>query len=153
MRKKTKQTSQRAVSVNIRIHAPELAEAARLHLDRALYAGLQRFAGRVGNVRVAVLDLNGPRGGVDKSCRIEAKLSPSGRWVRQEVRDANVFVAITLAVQRVKYTVRKALERARVWHTRRDSIRKRAVSAEEEDDVWQRNHNVRLHGLQTGELG
>jgi putative sigma-54 modulation protein len=152
VRQETKQTGQHAVSVHIRIHDPELAEAARLHLDRALYAGLQRFAGRVRNVRVSLLDMNGPRGGVDKACRIEAKLFPSRRWVLQEVRDANVFAAITLAVQRVKYTMRLALEHARVWHTRRDTIRKRAVSAEEEEEVLQRIHNVRLHGPRTGEL-
>jgi putative sigma-54 modulation protein len=117
------QTGQRAVSVHIRIHESELAEAIRLCMDRALHAGLQRFAGKVRNIRVTLQDVNGPRGGVDKSCRIEAKLFPSRRWVVQEVRDANAFAAITLAVQRVKYTVCKASERTRVWQARRGAAR------------------------------
>jgi len=129
------QTVERAVTVHIRIHESDLVDAVRLYVDRALHAGLQRFAGRVRNVRVTLQDVNGPRGGADKRCRVEAKLFPSQRWVMQEVRHANVFAAITLAIQRVKGTVRKVSERSRVWHVRRETIRKGSVSTEEEEEA------------------
>jgi len=132
------QIVQPAVKVYVRMNEPELAEAVRLHLDRALRASLQRFAQRVRNVRVTLQDVNGPRGGVDKYCRVEGKLFPSRRWVMQEECDANAFAAITLAVQRFKYSVRKGLERARVWSAKRETIRKRSISVEAEEKTEQR---------------
>jgi len=144
------QSGERAVSVNIRIQESEMQDAIRMHVMQALDASFQRFSGKVRTVRVTLQDVNGPRGGVDKSCRIEAKLFPSRRWVMQEVRDADVFAAITLAIQRVRYSVRKALERARVWRARRETIRKRPDSAEEEEDAGREIRSATL-GERPGE--
>jgi len=132
---KSMQTTDRAISLHIRIHDSELLDAVRAYVNRTLQTSLQRFAGRVRNVRITLQDVNGPRGGVDKSCRIQAQLFPSRRWVMHEVRDANVFAAITVALQRVKYTVRKAFERRSGWRERRETIRKASVSAAEEEQA------------------
>jgi hypothetical protein len=53
----------------------------RTHIERQLRAALGRFARRVGQVRVFLRDVNGPRGGVDKRCRIVVHLPPAGRAV------------------------------------------------------------------------
>lgn len=126
-------TTESAISAHIRIHEPELLNTVRAYMDRTLQTSLQRFAGRVRNVRITLQDVNGPRGGVDKSCRIQAQLFPSRRWVMHEARDANVFAAITVALQRVKHAVRKAFERRSAWRERRETIRKVSVLAEEEE--------------------
>jgi putative sigma-54 modulation protein len=128
-------TMESATSVHIRIHEPELLDEVRAYVDRTLQTSFQRFAGRVRNVRITLQDVNGPRGGMDKSCRIQAQLFPSRRWVMHEVRDANIFAAITAALQRVKYTVRKAFERRSAWRERRETIRKASAPAEEEDEA------------------
>jgi putative sigma-54 modulation protein len=86
-------------------------------------------------VRITLQDVNGPRGGVDKSCRIQAQLFPSRHWVIHEVRNADVFAAITVALQRVKHTARKAFERARDWRERRETIRKAPLPAEDDDEA------------------
>lgn len=125
------QTTDRAISLHIRIHDFELLDAVRAYMNRTLQTSLQRFAGRVRNVRITLQDVNGPRGGVDKSCRIQAQLFPSRRWVMHEVREADAFAAITVALQRMKHTVRKAFERRIARRERRETIRKASVSAAE----------------------
>jgi ribosome-associated translation inhibitor RaiA len=109
--------------VRIRIYESDLEDAVRSFLDQALYSSFQRFYREREKLRVTLQDINGPRGGVDKSCRIEVRLFPSGRWVMQEVRNANVFAAINLAIRRVKYSMRKSVERARAGRARRETIR------------------------------
>jgi len=126
-------TTERAISVHIRIHEIELLDGVRAYVNRTLQTSLRRFAGRVRKVRITLQDVNGPRGGVDKACRIQAQLFPSRRWVMHEVRDANAFAAIAVALQRVKHTVRKAFERRSAWRERRETIRKASVSAAEEE--------------------
>jgi len=128
---KSMQTTDRAISLHIRIHDFELLDAVRAYMNRTLQTSLQRFAGRVRNVRITLQDVNGPRGGVDKSCRIQAQLFPSRRWVMHEVREADAFAAITVALQRMKHTVRKAFERRIARRERRETIRKASVSAAE----------------------
>ena len=129
------QAMEHSISVHIRIHEPELLDAVRAYVNRTLHTGFLRFRGRVRNVRITLQDVNGPRGGVDKSCRIRAQLFPSRRWVVHEVRDANVFAAITVALQRVKHTVRKAFERRTGRHDRRETIRKASGACEEEGET------------------
>src|SRR5262245_5717111 len=128
-------TTDRAISVHIRIHESELLDAVRAYVNRTLQASLLRFAGRMRNVRITLQDVNGPRGGVDKSCRIQVQLFPSRRWVMHEVREADAFAAITVALRRVKHTVRKAFERRSAWRKRRETIRKASVSVAEEEEA------------------
>jgi hypothetical protein len=102
MKEKTMRMSEGAISVQVRIREAELVDAVRSYVERKLQAGLQRFAGSLRNVQVTLQDVNGPRGGVDKSCRIAAELIPSRCWIRLEARNANRFAAIALAVKGVK---------------------------------------------------
>jgi putative sigma-54 modulation protein len=149
VREKTIRTGEGAVSVQLRIREAELADTVRSYVDRKLQAGLQRFAGRLRNVQVTLQDVNGPRGGVDKSCRIAAEVFPSRRWVRQEARNANQFAAIALAVKGVKQAVRRVLERTRVWRVRRETIRKGSVSPEGEQEVRKTVGAVIRRGLES----
>ena len=57
-------------------------------------------------------DLNGPRGGLDKQCRVTVTLSPSGR-VMVEATDANLHSAIDRAADRLERSVTRELERRR----------------------------------------
>ena len=134
MKEKTMRMSEGAISVQVRIREAELADAVRPYVERKLQAGLQRFAGSLRNVQVTLQDVNGPRGGVDKSCRIAAELFPSRCWIRLEARNANQFAAIALAVKGVKQAVRRVLERTRAWRVRRETIRKGSVSAKREQE-------------------
>ena len=89
-----------------------ISEALREHIVRRLDFALRRFASRVHRVVVRLVDVNGPRGGLDKRCRIIAHLSPSGSVI-VEATDADVYVAASQAAIRLDERIARALERRR----------------------------------------
>lgn len=89
----------------------DVGRAARFHAERRLRFALGRFASRVGRVAVRVADVNGPRGGTDKRCRIVVALGGAGTVVVED-RDADVYAAIDAAADRAGRLVARALHRA-----------------------------------------
>ncbi len=77
---------------------------------RKIRFALSRFATRVRTVELVLNDENGPRGGVDKSCRIQVSL----KWARDIVisdRDNDLGRCISRAAERSARAVAKAIER------------------------------------------
>jgi ribosome-associated translation inhibitor RaiA len=62
---------------------------------------------------VRIDDVNGPRGGVDKSCRIKVVLSGLPSVVVEEQHES-LHAAFDRALDRVQRTVRETLRRRRV---------------------------------------
>ena len=81
-------------------------------VERRLSFALSRFGGRVRAVSVGLTDLNGPRGGIDKRCSMQARLAPRGS-VRVEDTDSDLPAAIDRAATRLARAVTRALERRR----------------------------------------
>ena len=50
-------------------------------IKRAVSMALERFSHAIGEVRLSVVDINGPRGGLDKLCRVILRLRPGGMVV------------------------------------------------------------------------
>ncbi len=88
-----------------------LAEALRVHLERRLRFALGRFDNRIRRVSVRLVDTNGPRGGVDKRCRLSLVVNPGGNVVIEE-RNADLVAAIDRAVDRLGHAVARKLHRA-----------------------------------------
>lgn len=81
---------------------------------------LGRFAGRVRSLTVRVADLNGPRGGVDKQCRVAIRLDGSRRPIVIEDTNWNIDAAIDGAADRAARAVARALRSLRN-HARPDA--------------------------------
>lgn len=96
------------------LHAGKTRPAAdlRRHIERKLQFALARFSGHVAKVMVLLRDVNGPRGGVDKSCRILAKVRGCGVVVA-DVVDTTWHAAVDRAADRIGRTVARGLERRR----------------------------------------
>lgn len=88
--------------------APELAA----HVERRLRFALTRFSSRIGRVTVFLADQNGPRGGIDKTCRIVVRLRAGGDVVA-EVSDVDWEVAVDRATTRIGHTTGRELARRR----------------------------------------
>ena len=101
------------MDVHIQIRGTDLTEAMRSYVERRLCFSLGRFASRVGRVSVRISDIDGPRGRVDKACRIDVKLADSGEIVVQETVDTNLYVAIDHATDRIGQTCGRALRSLR----------------------------------------
>jgi putative sigma-54 modulation protein len=92
---------------NFRLHDTDREE-----MERRLQFALNRFDGRISQVTVGLADLNGPRGGTDKQCRLVVRLAPSGKVTIEETH-ANVSAAVALAADRAGRAVGRELERRR----------------------------------------
>lgn len=86
-------------------------------IERRLGFALGRCASRVINVVVRLHDLNGPRGGIDQQCRIDARVAPSARKTVQG-KGASLEAAICQAVDRIACAIRKDLARRRTRRIR-----------------------------------
>ena len=82
------------------------------HIERRLRFALGRFAARIHRLSVRLTDVNGPRGGRDKRCRIAVALVPRG-VVMVEGSGDDPFALIADAAKRVGRAVRRELERRR----------------------------------------
>ncbi len=95
--------------VDVHIRNEDLESALKLYIRRRLQFSLGRFAGEISRVRVHLEDLPGRSGAVDKSCRIRAQMLSSDRVLQREVADANLYIAIDLATERMSRVLERSL--------------------------------------------
>lgn len=98
------------MSIRIGQHIPH--EAATL-LRRRLEFALGRFRPRLREVSARVSDVNGPRGGIDKTCVITMQLDRAAPSIVIEDVDADPMVAVDRAADRAGRTLARALARQR----------------------------------------
>ncbi len=82
------------------------------HVERRLRFALSGFSGRIRRVDVFLADENGPRGGIDKTCRIVVRLRDGGDVVA-EVSDVDWVIAVDRATTRIGHTTGRELSRQR----------------------------------------
>ena len=108
------------MNVDVRIRTADLNDAFRTYIERRLHFALARFAGTLRRVLLQVEDVAGARRITDASCRIRAELLPDRRVLRQEEVDANLYVAIDLATERIGRSLGRVFERNRRFGTTRE---------------------------------
>ncbi|MDP2877193.1 MAG: HPF/RaiA family ribosome-associated protein [Holophaga sp.] len=86
-------------------------EAIRDRVARRLGVALSRRTDQVLRVVVRLQDLNGPKGGIDKHCRIEASLARRPGEVVEAI-SSDLYTAIDSACRRLGRAVHRSLERA-----------------------------------------
>ena len=89
-----------------------LDDTLRKHIEQRIYFAFSRFSPRISRVSVMAEDINGPRGGIDKRCRIVVKLERSGE-LTVEATDADMSAAVSAVADRVGRAVQRELERRR----------------------------------------
>jgi ribosomal subunit interface protein len=106
--------------MKIDIHAIgfELTDALREHIERRLKFSLSWASHTVRTVTVRLSDINGPRGGNDKRCRIQIPFAGGTSSVIEDT-EADLYVAIDRAADRIERNVARRLERAREHHHNR----------------------------------
>jgi putative sigma-54 modulation protein len=100
------------VNIVIRARGFSITGGLRAHVERRLAFALDRFVEQVARVSVTMGDVNGPRGGRDKSCRVEV-LVRDGRAVRATALDADAYAAIGAAVRRAARGLGRRMGRER----------------------------------------
>jgi ribosome-associated translation inhibitor RaiA len=112
------------------VHAKgfDLTAALREHAERHVETAVERIAPEGARATVTLEDVNGPRGGKDKICRIRLL----GFGIKADAIEASaddMYVAIDLAAHKLGRWATHATKRAKPAfpdRTRRASIRKRS---------------------------
>ena len=104
--------------LSVRTLGMETTDAIRAHVERRVRFAVGRFGQRLEEVSVRLGDANGPRGGTDKTCRVVATLGGTGRLVVEDA-DADLYVAVDRATNRLGRAVARAVERRREASPRR----------------------------------
>ncbi len=97
--------------VEIRRRRLEMSDGLRDHIDQQLRAGVGRFEGQVAWVWVYLRDVNGPRGGVDKRCRIVVHFARGGGRAVASGVGTDPYAAVTQAADRVARIVKRRVQR------------------------------------------
>ncbi len=96
--------------VRLTARGVRLTRELRDYVDRRLTRSLGRLGQRIGEVRVSLTDLHGPRGAEDVECRIQTKLKPRGTLVVHRV-GVDPFVAVSCASERFHRRLARELDR------------------------------------------
>jgi putative sigma-54 modulation protein len=105
------------MDVEIRLRHLELRPAQRALATKRVAAALDRFESRLRLVTVTVEDVNGPKGGADKRCRIRA-LGERGFAVQATATDLTVGAAVDRAADAIGRNVSRAVGRLRDFAAR-----------------------------------
>ncbi|MFO0674985.1 MAG: HPF/RaiA family ribosome-associated protein [Polyangiaceae bacterium] len=89
------------MNVEIRGRHLKLTRSFREYVEHRIGFALDRFVDRIRGVTVQVTDVNGPKGGVDKECRVLVTLRDSGTLVVSDV-GPDFGVALDRAAGRAK---------------------------------------------------
>jgi putative sigma-54 modulation protein len=108
------QSGRRKAAMQVRIHSHgfHTDEDIRRQIERRLELSLGRFGHRINEVRVWLTDDNGPRGGVDKSVRLELDLAGT-RSLRIEQIGTTWQEAVDMAAGRMGRTAAREIDRRR----------------------------------------
>lgn len=104
----------------IRTRNIELTDELRDRVSRRLQLSLDAFDDHIEDGFVYLMDLNGPKGGVDKLCQITVRARGVGELAIRET-GTSLHVALNRAARRMKYRLSEALRASDA--TARDSIR------------------------------
>jgi putative sigma-54 modulation protein len=88
----------------------KVSERLREYIERRVRFALERLAMPIRKVHVQLRDLNGPRGGVDKSCKVRIALAPAATLV-VEHRSSSAYAAIDSALKKAAMSIVRRIQR------------------------------------------
>jgi ribosomal subunit interface protein len=100
------------MQIDIQAYDFTLTDAIRYHARRRLRFALSRHDRHVRRVVVRLSDTNGPRGGVDKRCRLQLLLLGLPDVVIEDT-ETDLYLAIDRAADRAGRTLNRRLDRQR----------------------------------------
>ncbi|MFL5300333.1 MAG: HPF/RaiA family ribosome-associated protein [Anaeromyxobacteraceae bacterium] len=113
------------MKLTIRVQGTEAPFHFRQRLETRLQVWAHRYGARLGRVTVHLVDLNGPRGGLDIRCRVVAAIPGQGQLVAEAIAQ-NAIAAADLAVDRLV----RAMARATSPALRRTGARPTVIPGE-----------------------
>lgn len=104
--------------IEIRTGKLKLTEGLREHVERRVQFALSWADQRLQKISLRLDDINGPKGGSDKSCRVQIPVAGGKSVVVEEVQ-SDVYLAIDRAIERAGRVLTRKLARSREFTHRR----------------------------------
>jgi len=102
------------MQISIQSQGFRLTPALSEHVKRRLWFALSRSSEQVQRINVWLADINGPRGGVDKRCRLEIRL-PRQAALMVEQSDSDMYTAINRSAATAGRRVIGKLKRGKLF--------------------------------------
>ncbi len=109
------------MSVSITDRSNLLNDEMRELAERRLLFALSRFDSRIDSVDLVVEDENGPRGGIDKSCRVTVTLRRAAGVIISD-KDSDLARCLSRVAERAGRSVARAIEKTQQFGRDRASI-------------------------------
>jgi putative sigma-54 modulation protein len=114
-------TAEVAMQVDIQTRGFSLTDALLGYSQRRVLGAMAYTSGHINRVVIHLSDINGPRGGADKRCRIQVALAGIPDVVVEDT-EVNMYDAIDRAVNRAKRTVMRKVDRQLALHRLREPL-------------------------------
>ena len=102
------------MTISITDRGKLLNDELRQIAERRLLFAFSRFDSRIMQVHLVVNDENGPRGGIDKACRVSVTLHRAADVVVTD-KDADMAKCISRAAERAGRAVARAIEKTQTF--------------------------------------
>jgi putative sigma-54 modulation protein len=118
------------MQIDVQFRGIDVSPSLREHAERRARFALARIGARVGRVSISLADINGPKGGMDKSCTVQVSLQQPGTIVVEEL-GSDLYQVLDRGIARAGRTALRRLERqVSQRHTSRGGLK--SVEAEVE---------------------
>lgn len=98
------------MQIDIQSRDFSLTEALHHHTQRRLHFAMSHCSDHIKRVAIRLSDINGPRGGADKCCRIQIALTGIPDVVVEDT-EVDMYTAIDRAIDRARRTVARRIGR------------------------------------------
>lgn len=118
------------IKVKIQRAYIEVSEEELTQIEKAVNFAIDRFEHVVRDVEVTLVDINGPRGGVDKRCNVQIRLYPRGLLVVRNT-GSSIIETVNGACDKMRQVITKRLskQKARAQFKLTTDISENGVSA------------------------
>ena len=112
------------MEIAVRARSIDWNDELREQVERRIEFAVDRHVARVPRISIYLMDLNGPRGGVDKLCQITAEVRGASPVLILE-RGKDLMAVVHRAARRLGYRIGRSVHRRRVAGApeHRESIR------------------------------
>ncbi|MEQ9411787.1 MAG: hypothetical protein RIK87_28990 [Fuerstiella sp.] len=117
------------MQISVANPASRLSDVFRGAVGSRLQTALARFSNRITQVEATLSDENGPRGGVDKQCRVSVVMPGIGT-ISTSARHENLMAAVGQAARRARRIVITKLKRPSSVRAKRRSRNDSSVTPE-----------------------
>jgi len=98
------------MKIDIQARQLPMTRSLNHYTDRRIRFALTRFEERIQRVSMWLTDVNGPKGGKDKHCRLHVVLAGNANVIIEDIHE-NLYVAINRAIERAGHSLVRKLDR------------------------------------------